>query len=219
MKAIEHIHERYIHTRRIRVLSETLIPWIQPNACVLDVGCGDGLLSQRIALARSDLTLEGTDVLIRNKTHIPVKPFDGWKLPYSDNQFDIVMFVDVLHHTNDPMALLFEAARVASVCVLIKDHLLEGFLAGPTLSFMDWIGNAHHQVALPHNYWPLKKWEEAFTAANLKVNQWTQKIPLYPMWAGWLFGRSLHFAARLEKGKLLEMKELNHGGTLPLVTA
>ena len=33
-----------------------------------------------------------------------------------------------------------------------------GFLAGPTLRFMDWIGNARHGVALPYNYWSAQEW-------------------------------------------------------------
>ena len=54
------------------------------------------------------------------------------------------MFVDVLHHTDDPMVLLREAGRVASGFVLIKDHTQNGILAGRRLRFMDWVGNARH---------------------------------------------------------------------------
>ena len=62
------------------------------------------------------------------------------------------MFVDVLHHTEDPMALLGEAVRVARKTIVVKDHTLNGFLAGPTLHFLDRVGNARHDVALPYNY-------------------------------------------------------------------
>ena len=46
------------------------------------------------------------------------------------------MFVDVLLHTLDPMILLREAIRVARQTVVIKDHTLDGLLAGPTLRAM-----------------------------------------------------------------------------------
>jgi hypothetical protein len=36
---------------------------------------------------------------------------------------------------------------------LIKDHTLNGFLAGLTLRFMDWVGNACYGIALPYHYW------------------------------------------------------------------
>ena len=118
---------------------------------MLDVGCGDGLLAFLILEKRPDLDLRGIDVLVREQTHIPVDRFDGLAIPHADASFDVVMFVDVLHHTEDPMALLGEAVRVARKTIVVKDHTLNGFLAGPTLHFLDRVGNARHDVALPYN--------------------------------------------------------------------
>ena len=108
--------------------------------------------------------------------------------------------VDVLHHTDDPNVLLAEAARVARRCVVIKDHTRDGLLAGPTLSFMDWVGNARHGVALPYNYWPRDRWRGAIERLGMSVEQWEPRIGLYPWWARWAFERGLHFVARLGIG-------------------
>jgi hypothetical protein len=108
------------------------------------------------------------------------------------------MFVDVLHHTEDPTILLSEAKRVARKFILIKDHRRNGLLAGSTLRFMDWIGNAHHGVVLTYNYWPRDLWKQSFSELNLKENYWKQDLRLYPVIANWIFGRSLHFIARLD---------------------
>jgi len=172
---------------------------IPRNVRVLDVGCGDGLISKLIQNKRSDISIKGIDVLLRPQTHIPVTKFDGQKIPYADNDFDVVMFIDVLHHTLDPNILLHEAARVTKSCLLIKDHTKDGLLAGPTLRFMDWVGNARHGVALPCNYWPENLWHDTFRKMDLEVSSWTQKVALYPWWATWLFGRSLHFVACFTK--------------------
>jgi len=67
-----------------------------------------------------------------------VETFDGKSIPYGDGSFDVVMFVDVIHHADQPMTLLREAARVARQAILIKDHLVEGTLAYLTLQLMDW---------------------------------------------------------------------------------
>jgi hypothetical protein len=72
------------------------------------------------------------------------------------------MFVDVLHHTQDPMVLLREAVQVARKAIVIKDHTLNGFMAGLTLRLLDWVGNARHGVALPYTYRPQQRWWEAF---------------------------------------------------------
>ena len=66
-----------------------------------------------------------------------------------------------------PTVLLREAARVARQGVVIKDHTRDGILAGPILRFMDFVGNAHHGVALPYNYWPRRCWIGAFEELGL----------------------------------------------------
>jgi SAM-dependent methyltransferase len=199
MNILDQIHEEIVYDRRTRVLSEAMAALIPLNARVLDVGCGDGLISKMIQQQRPDISVAGIDVLLRPKAHIPVSQFDGNRLPYGNDSFDTVMFVDVLHHTEDPSVLLREAARVAKNIVLIKDHTQDGFLAGPTLHFMDWVGNARHGVTIPANYWPQKRWRDALAQLGLKVDSWTKDVPLYPWWATWVFGRSLHFIARLAK--------------------
>jgi len=107
------------------------------------------------------------------------------------------MYIDVLHHTEDPLALLREAARVARKAILIKDHLRSGVLAYTTLRFMDWVGNSHHDVALPYNYWTKDAWNKAFFGLELTVERWIPRLQIYPAPWDWLFGRSLHFIAQL----------------------
>lgn len=198
MSLTERFHGGYIHPRRVRVLSYHLGDLLPSDARVLDVGCGDGLLARRLMQERPDLDLRGLDVIVRGQTHIPVETFDGQAIPYGDATFDAVMFIDVLHHAQEPMRLLHEAVRTTRKAIVIKDHTLNGCLAGPTLRFLDWVGNARHGVALPYNYWPEKRWFEAFAACNLTIRVWISALHLYPRPANWLFDRSLHFIARLD---------------------
>ena len=197
MPLLDRLHGNLVHSRRVTVLSERLAPLFPRGARVLDVGCGDGLLAKLIGNLRPDLTLEGIDVLVRGQTHVPVRAFDGRHIDSPDGAYDAVMFVDVLHHTDDPEVLVAEAARVAKQCVVIKDHTKDGLLAGRTLAFMDWVGNARHGVALPYNYWPKARWMDLFKRRELKVEEWVDRLGLYPAWARPVFERKLHFIARL----------------------
>jgi SAM-dependent methyltransferase len=167
------------------------------DATLLDVGCGDGQLTRLLGEARPDLRLSGMDVLVREGAQVPVEPFDGRHISRADAGVDVVMMVDVVHHAEDPRALLAEAARVASRAIVIKDHLREGLLAGPTLRFMDYVGNAHHGVRLPYNYWTRSEWETAIAALGLRIASWNGRLGLYPPAADWIFGRGLHFLAVL----------------------
>lgn len=191
-------HEQIVFDRRVRVLADCMAPLLPAGAHVLDVGCGDGTVDVLIGQKRPDVRIEGIDVLVRPQTKIVVTAFDGKTIPFPDGSFDAAMFVDVLHHTDDPLVLLREAARVAPT-IIIKDHCRDGLLAGPTLRFMDYVGNAHHGVVLPYNYWRRRQWDDAFRTLGLTARAWSDRLGLYVWPASLLFDRNLHFVASLSR--------------------
>jgi SAM-dependent methyltransferase len=188
-----------VFERRLEVLADHLSRTVDRGHRVLDLGCGDGRLGARLLELRPDLRLVGGDTLIRLSARIPAFQFDGVHLPLGDEAVDTVILVDVLHHTEDPALLLREASRVASTHVVVKDHLREGFLANPTLRFMDWVGNARYGVALPYNYLDRAQWARCLDEVGLAPEAWEKKLRLYPVPLSWAFDRSLHFVARLGK--------------------
>ncbi len=197
MSLIQMLHDKLVFNRRINGLYKHLTEMLSDCDSILDVGCGDGQLSGMIAQSLPGTTVEGIDVLVRPKTHISVRQFDGVQIPAQDNSVDCVMMVDVLHHTDDPEIMLREAQRVSRRWIVLKDHTRNGLLAGPTLRFMDWVGNNHHGVRLPYNYLSLKQWRDLFAKNSMKIDQWNSNLGLYGMPGDLLFGRSLHFVCRL----------------------
>lgn len=191
------LHGRWVFDRRVNRLSGHLHELLKDQASVLDVGCGDGSIDLLLMRRQPELSIQGIDVLQRPHPHIPVSLYDGHRIPFADDHFDCVMFVDVLHHTDDIPGLLKEASRVARRFVVIKDHLQESALDHQTLRFMDWIGNAPHGVSLPYRYLSRAEWTRAFAEAGLEVDRWDGRLGLYPPPASWLFDRNLHFTARL----------------------
>lgn len=198
MSLIRDLHARWVVDRRVQVLAGHLCAAIPPGGRVLDVGCGDGRIAREIGVRRPDLELRGIDVYVREDAAIPVERFDGRTIPAPDGSCDTVLFVDVLHHTEDPMVLLREARRVSRRCIVVKDHNRNGLLAGPTLRFMDRVGNRPDQVPLPYNYWPRERWQQAVRDLGLRIASWEERLGLFLAPADWIFGRSLHFVARLE---------------------
>lgn len=195
---LNRVHDSVVFGRRVKVLSQALAAAIPTGGSVLDLGCGDGQVAVGLMALRPDLAVEGVDVLLRPVTHIPVTLYDGASLPFADESFDYVTIVDVLHHTDDPAAVLAEASRVARRGVVVKDHLRQGVLAGPTLRLMDWVGNRGHDVRLPYNYLDAGQWTTAFERAGLAKASWADALGLYGAPLNWLFERKLHFVALLK---------------------
>jgi SAM-dependent methyltransferase len=195
--AVGAAHGRIVLGRRVSVLSRALAPLIPPGP-LADVGCGSGDVAAAIGRLRPDVTPEGFDVLVRPGCAVPVRAFDGRRLPLADGAASAALLVDVLHHASDPVALLAECARVAPV-VLVKDHLARGVLDEKVLAFMDWVGNRPHGVVLPYRYFSPASWEAAVAAAGLREERREAVPGLYPFPFSALFGRDLHFVARLAR--------------------
>lgn len=201
MSGIEGLHERWIFRRRVAVLAEAVGTALAPlvPGTLLDVGCGDGRITRDVADRLPGLRVEGIDVLVRPQSLIPVQRYDGCHLPCADASFDVVMAVDVLHHADDPGAILGEMARVARRWIVLKDHFRDGLLADRTLRFMDDVGNRRHGVRLPYHYLSKVEWAQLFSRLGLRAVSEDPLRRLYPWPLRLVFGRGLHFLAVLEK--------------------
>ena len=192
-------HRLFVFRRRTRVLADALAPLLPQQGRVLDIGCGDGTIGALLTERRPGLTFEGIEYAPRPACRIPCRAFDGEHLPYPNGAFDACLFVDVLHHTQDVTALLREAARVARSAVVLKDHLSENSLDHTVLRLMDWVGNRPHGVILPYNYQSRHQWEHHFAECGLQPAQFISDVPLYSFPFSLIFGRGLHFAAKLTR--------------------
>src|SRR3954447_3226582 len=194
---LDTVHGGLVHERRVRVLSRHLAELVPQGATIVDVGCGDGRIAALIREQRPDVEVSGMDIGVRDKTMIPVQEFDGRSIPLADRSVDVVMLVDVLHHADEPHALLAEAARVADRAIVLKDVTRLGPGSDATLRFMDWVGNARHGVPLPYDFWTQAQWRSAFAELSLSVEEVKRRLGLYPWPASLLFEKRMHFILRL----------------------
>lgn len=113
----------YIKVAPIKALRtvKLLKKYKNSNSKVLDHGCGIGLSLYYLAQYYEDI--EGIDV---NRENIQIakkqfkklnckanlKLYDGKKLPYPDNTFDLVISMEVWEHAPDPDGMLREIKRV-----------------------------------------------------------------------------------------------------------
>lgn len=121
-----HVIEHYLGKRLAYIRRHT-----RPGSA-LDVGCGTGLLAERVAAAGYDLVaLDASRGMLaqlrRRLPGLPTVAASGGSLPFADNSFSLSYCVAVLHHVAAPDAVrdtLTEMVRVTSPGghILIWDH-------------------------------------------------------------------------------------------------
>ena len=95
----------------------------------LDVGCGEGVLTERFASRIGTGHVVGVDLddpklheewSRRSRANLKFRTLTGADLPFADNEFDIACAIEVLEHVPDPERTLAEMARVARRHVLVS---------------------------------------------------------------------------------------------------
>jgi ubiquinone/menaquinone biosynthesis C-methylase UbiE len=107
-----------------------LEPHLADARALLDVGCGSGYVAWQLA-RRFPGDIATVDVGDFRRVPTPsFSLFDGVRLPFPDNCFDVVLFSFVLHHVPDVMKplLLSEARRVARRKLVVLEDTPRGWL-------------------------------------------------------------------------------------------
>ncbi|MGH2867962.1 MAG: class I SAM-dependent methyltransferase [Solirubrobacteraceae bacterium] len=96
---------------------------------VLDVGCGEGVLSEQWAQKLGTGRVVGVDLADpkleaewdqRGHANLDFRAMDAGRLEFGDAEFDLVAATEVLEHVSDPERVLAEMARVASGHLLVS---------------------------------------------------------------------------------------------------
>jgi ubiquinone/menaquinone biosynthesis C-methylase UbiE len=98
-------------------------------ASVLDVGCGEGVLTARWAEQLGSGRVVGIDLEDpklaaewdrRRRANLEFRAMAAENLPFDENEFDLAAAIEVLEHVPDPGATLAEMARVAGRHLLVS---------------------------------------------------------------------------------------------------
>jgi ubiquinone/menaquinone biosynthesis C-methylase UbiE len=94
---------------------------------VLEVGCGEGFILQRLYKANIGTKRIGIDFLPRaielgkmQHPHLDLRVGNIYDIPFKDNSFDLVVCSEVLEHLTEPKKALSELHRVSSQYVLLS---------------------------------------------------------------------------------------------------
>ena len=96
---------------------------------LLDVGCGEGVLTEQWAESLGESRVVGIDLddsklraewEARQRPNLEFRAEEATRLPFADGEFDVATAIEVLEHVPDPEATVAEMARVAERWVLVS---------------------------------------------------------------------------------------------------
>ena len=113
--------------RRFLASIDTAIVTLRPDS-ILDVGCGEGIVTERLATVSGAATIGvdlDTEALTghwrrRASDRVSFEPASAYALPFEDQSFDCVCALEVLEHLERPRDALAELARVARRALLLS---------------------------------------------------------------------------------------------------
>jgi len=96
---------------------------------VLDVGCGEGVLTHQWATELGERRIVGIDLddeklkaewATRQRPNLEYRTLSAEHMPFADGEFDLACAIEVLEHVPDPAHTVAEMARVARRHLLVS---------------------------------------------------------------------------------------------------
>lgn len=153
-----------------------------PNS-ILDVGCGEGVLTYEWAERLGDGRIVGIDLDepelqaawdVRKRDNLEYRVIEATTLPFADNEFEMASAIEVLEHVPEPASTIAEMARVAAKYVLVsvpREPIWRGMNMARGAYIKD-LGNTPGHV----NHWS----KRAFVAELSKVGKVTEVRSPFP---------------------------------------
>jgi len=172
---LRHLLSRFL--RRVDQAASSLSP-----ASVLDVGCGEGIVTERLARLLAPAQVLGVDAgeahlaeewSSRSAGNLSFATGSAYDLPFEQGSFDLVCCIEVLEHLERPRDALAEMRRVAGRALLLSvpnepSWRISHFLAGRNVrSLGNTPGHINHWsrrafAELASDYGRLEKIESVF---------------------------------------------------------
>lgn len=162
---------------RSRLITGEIAPFMDGSKKVLDIGCGNGIVSTEIA-RHFNCEITGTDIHNHLVRAIRFKNIlNGGALDFSDGEFDAGLFNDVLHHVPfDLQAVLIrEAVRVCRKVLVFE---VKPTFAAKLIDFpLNWISDIKVPVPLTHR--DSKGWALLFDSNNISYTFYPVRRPSF----------------------------------------
>lgn len=180
------------HNQQVEARHKLALALTSSASSILDLGCGDGLfLSLHPAARKVGLEMSKDAVHKAKERGLDARQFDfeHEKLPFKENEFDIVTLLDVLEHTFDPATQLRNASANGKRVVITVPNF--AFLGARLSALFGMVPSVLNERKGHCFYFTRKKLHEIFVRANLRVVAEKNYYPLMNVPVLGLFSRAL----------------------------
>ena len=163
------VSKKLVHmwgVNRAKYINRLIGDYLKKDYRILDLGAGDCIINDIYSKKGYDMT----PVDIENLSLVDgLEPmlYDGKRLPFKDNSFDLTMIVTMLHHTPKPEVIIKEAIRVSKRLVIIED-IFDGRLEFHVTCFIDSLQNQQFN-GHPHTNKTDEEWKKVFKGLGLNL--------------------------------------------------
>jgi SAM-dependent methyltransferase len=153
-----------VRAEKIVLFFENQIPM---GSRILDLGGGWGFYAGPLKMrGHEHLVL---DVVNPGYQKAPVVLYDGSRIPFPDQSFDVTILITMLHHVPDPQALFKEVRRVTRHKVVIVEDLYHHGVGRFWTICRDRLLNMEFMTH-PHQFRKDDEWREFFRVAGFEVS-------------------------------------------------
>jgi len=190
-EAMIKVHQKVSHATRVTIIATEIskliqkyFPQVEKINC-LDIGTGDMTIAEFLGKINNKTHWKCIDIhelpenLKNTDKWKKYKQFNGENIPYDDGSFNIVVFSDVLHHTDKSAPKLMKEAARVSEYIVIKDHFEYSFYSRFILKLMDIVGNWGYGISIPKRYFSKETFLQLIENSNLKIVELKVGIKLY----------------------------------------
>ena len=98
-------------------ITEAVADILSTGGRVVDIGCGEGILLEKIMKRFPEGNIEGLDmdpinITICREHGIAIREGGAYELPYEDRSLDACLFIEIIEHLHEPGRALDELYRV-----------------------------------------------------------------------------------------------------------
>lgn len=140
--------------------------WLGASDKMIEIGSGPGSVLD--VMRGHDYDVDGLD--IRDSSYredLQPHIYDGKKMPFKAQSYDVALLPTILHHTPDPDDIIRESARIARRLIIIED-VYEG-------RFMEWLTKRMDSLmnleffGHPHSNRSDRQWRSSFAYMGLTL--------------------------------------------------